>query len=166
MAANTGTNKRIPVKWIRDRAKGAYNKDSKCFICESTKDLELHHTHGLTNLYDKWLVDTGYTIETDEEIIALRDEFIKTFHKEIYEDVFTLCLSHHRALHSVYGKSPLLNTANKQSVWIQKQKDKFNGVKDTATSNTSFSGLANSTRREIKSSTSGNSEKLRFSSFY
>ena len=80
MAANTGENKRIPIKWIRDRAKGAYTKQDSCFICGSTTDLELHHTHGLTNLYEKWLKDTGYIVNTDEDILALRDEFISTFH--------------------------------------------------------------------------------------
>ena len=128
MATNTGAGKRIPVKWIRDKAKAAYEKDSCCYICNSTEQLELHHTHGLTNLFEKWLKDKNLIVSTDEDILALRDTFIDEHRKEIYEDVFTLCWKHHSALHSVYGKSPLLNTAMKQVGWIQKQKDKFNGL--------------------------------------
>ena len=168
MAANTGTLKRIPIKHIRDRAKAAYEKDTKCFICDATEELELHHTHGLTNLYDKWIKDTGYIVNSDEDILAIRDEFISTFHKEMYEDVYTLCLKHHRALHSVYGKSPLLNSAPKQSTWILKQKDKHNGIQSASTP-PEFVGRfqkISSFGREAKSSPGTDSSGNWFSSFY
>ena len=127
----TNTNKRIPVKWIRDKAKSAYEKDDKCFICGAQDDLELHHTHSITQLFLKWCQDNGYNINSDEEILNVREDFIELFRKEIYEEVYTLCLTHHRKLHSVYGKAPALSTANKQSAWIHKQKDKFNGLEHT-----------------------------------
>jgi hypothetical protein len=125
MAANT---KRIPVKWIRDGAKSAYNKQDTCFICDTSDELELHHTHGMTNLLETWAKANGISLKTDEEVLEIRDRFIEEHHKEIYEDVYTLCVKHHRNLHTVYGKSPALSTATKQENWIKKQKDKHNGV--------------------------------------
>lgn len=128
MAANTGKAKRNPIKWVRDAAKSAYVKMPNCYICNSTEELELHHTHSLTNLFEKWVKDNGLSIETDEEVLEIREDFINQHHKEIYTDVFTLCLTHHRKLHSIYGKAPELHTASKQNVWIEKQKDKSNGM--------------------------------------
>lgn len=124
MAKNTGNN-RIPVKWIRDGAKAAYVKKSCCDICSTTEDLELHHTHSLTLLMHKWVEKTGYDLSTDENVLAVRDEFIQDHKKELYDDVHTLCNKHHIALHRVYGKAPPLSTAEKQSRWISLQKTKF-----------------------------------------
>lgn len=122
MAKNT--NKRIPVKWIRDRAKSAYEKESSCYICGTEHDLELHHTHSITLLLERWIENTGRDFSTDEAVLENRDEFIENHHREIYEEVYTLCNRHHVALHSVYGKSPGLNTATRQGAWIETQKAK------------------------------------------
>ncbi len=127
MAVNTKT-KRIPVKWIRDGAKAAYDKKGCCFICASKEELELHHTHGMTNLLEKWAKDNSISLSTDEEVLEIRDEFIRIHHKEIYEDVFTLCVQHHRKLHQIFGKSPPLSTSDKQKRWVNIQKDKHNGI--------------------------------------
>lgn len=127
MAKNTGNN-RIPVKWVRDRAKSAYDKQDHCHICGVTEDLELHHTHSITLLLNNWAEEMRYDISTDAGILAVRDEFIELHRKEIYDDVFTLCNPHHVALHGVYGKAPALATAAKQSIWIEKQRAKCSGV--------------------------------------
>ncbi len=127
MAKNTGNN-RIPVKWVRDKAKSAYEKKSECHICGTTEDLELHHTRSITTLLENWAKANNYDISTDEGILAVRDEFIAQHHKEIYEDVFTLCNKHHVMLHGVYGKKPALYTADKQVRWIEIQKNKVAGV--------------------------------------
>jgi 5-methylcytosine-specific restriction endonuclease McrA len=127
MAKNTGNN-RIPVKWVRDKAKGAYDKKSECHICGASEDLELHHTHSITTLLENWSKAKNYDISTDEGILSVRDEFIEQYHKEIYEDVFTLCNKHHVMLHGIYGKKPLLHTADKQVRWINIQKSKAEGV--------------------------------------
>lgn len=126
MAKNT--NKRIPVKWIRDRAKSAYEKKDVCHICGSSEDLELHHTHSLTLLLDKWAEAMGHDITTDDGILAVRDEFIEAHRSEIYDEVFTLCNKHHVRLHGVFGKAPPLTTAAKQGRWIERQKAKFLGI--------------------------------------
>lgn len=122
MAKNT--NKRIPVKWIRDRAKSAYEKQSSCHICGSETDLELHHTHSITLLLERWIEKTGRDFSTDDSVLANRDEFIEAHRPEIYDEVYTLCNHHHVALHSVYGKAPGLNTTQKQKNWIETQKAK------------------------------------------
>lgn len=123
MAKNT--NKRIPVKWIRDGAKSAYDKKSTCYICSAESDLELHHTHSITLLLERWVEETGHDVSTDEAVLAVREEFIEKHHREIYEAVYTLCNPHHVKLHSVYGKAPPLSTAAKQGEWIEKQREKL-----------------------------------------
>lgn len=133
MAKNT--NKRIPVKWIRDGAKSAYDKKGTCYICGTETDLELHHTHSITLLLEAWVAETGHDVTTDDAVLAVRDEFIQDHHKQIYEDVYTLCNRHHVALHGVYGKAPALATAKKQGEWIEKQKLKLlNGGQDVKAS--------------------------------
>lgn len=122
MAKNT--NKRIPVKWIRDGAKSAYEKQGHCWICGSDQDLELHHTHSITLLLERWVEAKGYDISTDEAVLQIREQFIAEHWDQIYRDVYTLCNRHHVMLHGVYGKAPALHTAKLQSSWIEKQREK------------------------------------------
>ncbi len=124
MAKNTGNN-RIPVKWVRDKAKAAYDKKDTCYICSTNVDLELHHTRSITILLEEWAFRNKYDISTDDGILAVRDQFIAEHHKEIYEDVYTLCNKHHVMLHGIYGKKPALHTADKQATWIERQKEKL-----------------------------------------
>ena len=126
MAANT--NNRIPVKWVRDRAKAAYDKKDRCYICDTTEELELHHTHSITLLLNAWANKKSYDISSDEGILAVRDEFIAEYRKEIYDDVYTLCNKHHVKLHGVYGKAPTILSASKQGRWIEIQKAKEQGT--------------------------------------
>ncbi len=123
MAKNT--NKRIPVKWVRDRAKAAYEKKDHCQICGSQRDLELHHLHSITALLETWAERRGYDISTDEGILAVRDEFIAEHHSELYDQVYTLCNPHHVALHGVYGKAPKPGSEPKQARWIELQREKI-----------------------------------------
>lgn len=140
MAKNTGNN-RIPVKWVRDKAKSAYEKKSSCHICGTGEDLELHHTHSVTILLENWARAKGYDISTDEGIIAVREEFIAEHKREIYDEVYTLCNKHHVMLHNVYGKKPALSTADKQTRWIEKQREKIltGGVKEKSSFGSFFS---------------------------
>jgi len=122
MAKNT--NKRLSVKWVRDKAKAAYEKKSECFICANTQDLELHHLHSVTILLERWAEQKGYDISTDEGILAVRDEFIAEHHVELYDQVYTLCNRHHVALHGVYGKAPKPGSEAKQARWLGLQREK------------------------------------------
>lgn len=136
MAKNTNNN-RIPIKWVRDRAKAAYDKKDSCYICGTTEDLELHHTHSLTLLLNDWAEKKSYDISTDDGILAVRDEFIETYRAEIYDQVYTLCNSHHVKLHSIYGKAPTALSASKQGKWLEIQKAKFaNGTNIVEKTNT------------------------------
>jgi len=125
MAKNT--NNRIPVKWIRDKAKAAYEKQNYCYICNKNTDLELHHLHSITILLNRWATIKGYDISSDDGILAVRDEFIAEHRTELYDLVYTLCNTHHVALHSVYGKAPALGSEDRQKSWIEKQKAKVEG---------------------------------------
>jgi 5-methylcytosine-specific restriction endonuclease McrA len=120
-------NNRIPVKWVRDKAKAAYDKKDTCYVCGTSNDLELHHTHSITLLLNDWANKNNYDISTDDGILDVRDEFIETYRKELYDDVYTLCNRHHVALHGVYGKAPTASSAPKQALWLEKQKAKGGG---------------------------------------
>lgn len=122
MAINT--TKRISVKWVRDRAKSAYEKKDTCYICGTTQELELHHLHSLTLMLERWSARKGYDISTDDGILAVRDEFIAEHHTELYDKVRTLCNKHHVMLHKIYGKAPALGTEPAQERWIERQKSK------------------------------------------
>jgi 5-methylcytosine-specific restriction endonuclease McrA len=125
MAKNT--NNRIPVKWIRDKAKAAYQKQDHCYVCNKSEDLELHHLHSITVLLNRWSNHKGYDISTDDGILAVRDEFIAEHKTELYDMVYTLCNPHHVALHGVYGKAPAFGSEERQRNWIEKQKAKAEG---------------------------------------
>lgn len=122
--------KRDPVKYIRDKAKSQYEKDSKCYICGKEQNLDFHHFYSLSPLLDKWLLEKQKTRPdhyTDEYIVIWRDEFIEEKRKELYDDTVTLCHDHHLQLHSIYGRNPSLGTAKKQLNWVEIQRAK-NGV--------------------------------------
>lgn len=139
MAKNT--NKRIPVKWIRDKAKGAYEKDNHCFVCNTETDLELHHLGSITLLLEKWCNEKNIVLKTDEDVLEIRDEFIADHHKELYKDVYTLCNPHHVLLHSVFGKAPALHSVEKQRNWLEIQKSKKTGIVTLKTELMTFSSL-------------------------
>jgi hypothetical protein len=120
------TLKRFPVKYIRDRAKSAYVKDTQCYICGIESPLDLHHFHSVSQLFKKWCKLHEIVIEDLEDILAHRDNFITDHNSELYDDVRTLCKMHHKRLHTVYGQDPSLATAPKQARWCDKQKDKVN----------------------------------------
>lgn len=118
------TKKRDPIKHVRDKAKAKYEKGTECRICGSTKELDFHHFHSLTPLFNKWLKERSISIETDEDVIAIREEFIAQHQHELYKATVTLCHTHHMALHSIYGKDPSLASASKQERWVEIQREK------------------------------------------
>ena len=120
--------KRDIVKYVRDRAKSAYDKDSECKICGSTEELDFHHFYGMTELLEKWLKENGITINTVDDIMGVRDRFIEEEHTKVYDETVTLCHTHHLKLHSIYGKKPNLTTGPKQERWVQKRRKKEYGT--------------------------------------
>jgi hypothetical protein len=124
MSKHSTELKRIPIKFIRDKAKAAYKKGSLCEICETDQELEFHHYHTLTPLWEKWAKERKIVIKTDEDILAVRDQFIAENHDELYIHAVTLCKTHHSNLHKVYGKAPDLSTDSKQKNWVKIQREK------------------------------------------
>lgn len=120
--------KRDLVKYIRDKAKSAYKKDSKCFICGAESELDFHHFYGLTELLENWLKDNHVIIENENDILGIREKFIEENVEKVYDKTVTLCHTHHLKLHSIYGKRPKLTTAEKQARWVQRQRDKYGMV--------------------------------------
>ena len=120
--------KRDLVKYVRDKAKSGYKKETQCYICGETERLEFHHFYGMTELLESWLKKRKLTITSADEIMSLREIFIKEHYNEIYYEAATLCKSHHMRLHSIYGKRPKLVTALKQQRWVGKQRIKHGMV--------------------------------------
>jgi len=117
--------KRLEVKYIRDGAKAAYKKGSECYICGSEEELQLHHFNTVTLMWEKWKRENGITINSVDDIMEIRDTFVIEHHRQMYDEVVTLCKMHHMdRLHKVYGKTPALFTAKKQSNWCDIRREK------------------------------------------
>ena len=122
------TLKRDLVKYVRDKAKSKYKKDTHCYICGSTEYLDFHHFYGLTELLESWFKENDITVKTEDEILELREIFIKENEDKVYKQAVTLCHMHHRKLHNIYGKRPKLITAQKQQNWVEIQRKKYGMV--------------------------------------
>lgn len=126
MAINT--NKRVATKHIRDGIKSNYNKKTNCEVCDATESLELHHYVTVSILLKKYAKANNIDISTDEAVLAMRDKFYKVYWHELVDDTVTLCATHHKLLHKVYGKEPPMSTAKKQARWVAKQHDKMHNI--------------------------------------
>ena len=122
------TLKRDLVKYVRDKAKSKYKKDTHCYICGSTENLDFHHFYGLTELLESWFKENDITVKTEDEILELREIFIKENEDKVYKQAVKLCHMHHRKLHNIYGKRPKLITAQKQQNWVEIQRKKYGMV--------------------------------------
>lgn len=120
--------KRDLVKYVRDKAKSQYNKASECHICGETEELDFHHYYGLTELLETWLKTNNITIENEQDILDIREQFIAENREKVYVKTVTLCHQHHLRLHSIYGKRPRLIHAEKQERWVEKMRAKYGMV--------------------------------------
>lgn len=127
MAKNTG-NKRAAVKHIRDGIKSNYNKGKECEVCSTCRDLELHHYHTVSTLFYNYCADNDIPYGTDEEVLAMREAFYEAHWHELVEDTVTLCNTHHKQLHKVYGREPELKTTDLQRNWVKKLHGRLNGT--------------------------------------
>ena len=119
------TLKRDIVKYIRDKAKNKYEKGSECYICGDDTRLDFHHYYSLAPLVHKWFKHNEFS---PLYVLAVRDDFITEHHDELYVHTVTLCYTHHRQLHKVYGRDPGLATVEKQKRWVEIQREKHNGM--------------------------------------
>lgn len=122
MASNT--NKRVATKHIRDGIKSNYSKKDYCEICGCEDNLELHHYNTVSLLLKNYAKENGIPISTDDEVLAMRDDFYKKYWHELVDDTVTLCNNHHVRLHQIYSQEPDLSTADKQRRWVIRQGDK------------------------------------------
>ena len=123
MAANT--KKRDVVKYVRDGIKQNYKKQDYCAICQASNDLELHHYQTVKLVVDQFITTNNLPQpETEDECISIREQIYKEQWYQLVLDTVTLCQGHHKELHRIYGVTPLLNTADAQRNWVQKQHDK------------------------------------------
>lgn len=113
--------KRDVVKYCRDKAKNYYSKDSSCYRCGETKNLEFHHLFSMSNLLHKWIKEKGFS---QDQVLEFRDQFISENWDKIYNETVTLCKECHKKLHSIYGQRPHPGTAEKQKRWLNKQRIK------------------------------------------
>ena len=134
MAKNTG-NKRVATKHVRDGIKSQYPKGNCCEVCDTDQDLEYHHYHTLSILLKEYSRKNNIPIDTDEQVLAMRDQFYKDNWEAVVTDGATLCATHHKALHKVYGREPALSTAEKQKIWVVRIREKQEGM-DSHPSNT------------------------------
>jgi hypothetical protein len=116
--------KRDLVKYVRDKAKSRYKKGNHCHICGDTDDLDFHHYYGLTELLESWINDKNLIVSTEQDILNIREDFIKENEQKIFDEAVTLCHKHHLRLHSIYGKKPKLIHAQKMKKWVEKQREK------------------------------------------
>jgi hypothetical protein len=65
-----------------------------------------------------------------DDVLEHRHLFYAEYKYELTEFVVTLCKSHHKALHKVYGVEPQLSTAEKQVRWVERNKAKHNAKMD------------------------------------
>lgn len=124
MAANK-PNKRVATKHIRDGIKANYRKDCKCAICSTEVELELHHYTTVSLLLKQYSVENNIPIDTDEEVLSMRDLFYKQYWHELVEFTVTLCAEHHKLLHKIYGSTPTLISSKKQERWVELQRVKY-----------------------------------------
>ncbi|EBS4928546.1 hypothetical protein JM746_000062 [Shigella sonnei] len=117
--------KRDAISLMRDGIKSQYKKDSQCAICGCAEELELHHYHTVSLLVKKFAKELQLDFTDEEIVLSNRTAFYDRYRHELVEDTVTLCVHHHQLLHKVYTKEPPLFSANKQKVWVQKQKDKL-----------------------------------------
>ena len=118
--------KRFPIKYIRDFIKKDYKLRDECFICGSKDKLELHHLLSISELFNKWCVKNKINAIDDVDYIKkLRIEFANDLEEELsHKHLFTLCNTHHKQLHSIYGQTYSNHLAPKIKNWLEIQKAK------------------------------------------
>jgi len=121
--------KRLPLKYIRDSIKSAYKIKDVCYICGTNKDLELHHLHGLSQLWNEWCNENNIIISnivTVKEMNELRGRFSKDCEESLsHKYLFSLCKVHHLKLHTIYGQHYHNGLTPKILNWLERMKEKY-----------------------------------------
>jgi len=120
---------RVPVKAVRDFIKKGYKKTTNCYICNSEKQLELHHMFSLSELFHTWAEHNKIIvneIKTFEEMDKIRVTFSQAHIEELsVKNSYTLCKLHHERLHNLYGQRYENRMVPKVKNWVEVQKGKY-----------------------------------------
>lgn len=118
--------KRLPLKYIRDYIKRDYKMRDCCYVCSCTESLELHHLYSLSELFNNWCDANGIaSIDTEEQILEHRILFAEQCEEKLSADnLYTLCSTHHKRLHNLYGQRYANHLAPKVKNWLNIQKEK------------------------------------------
>ena len=122
--------KRLPIKYIRDFIKKDYKLRDKCFVCDSTEFLELHHLFSVSELFKRWRETNKINeISSVDEIKDLRVKFAEDCKNQLsHDNLYTLCSTHHKQLHNLYGQTYSNYLAPKIKNWLEIQKAKHGGI--------------------------------------
>lgn len=118
---------RLPIKVIRDYIKKDYKAKDCCYICGVKDKLELHHLYSVSELFSLWCGQRKIVIQqlTEEDMFKLRIDFAVDCEKELAnEHLVTLCNSHHKRLHMIYGQTYKNSMAPKIRSWLEIQREK------------------------------------------
>jgi hypothetical protein len=66
-------------------------------------------------------------MRTDDDVLAIRDQFYEEYWSEVVTDGVTLTAYWHKELHKVYGAQPALTTVEKQKAWVLRMREKLAG---------------------------------------
>lgn len=120
------TLKRLPLKYVRDYIKKHYKIRDCCYICGTTENLELHHLYSVSELFNNWCSSQNITsIDSEEQMLELRVAFAEQCSAELDSaNTYTLCGTHHKRLHNLYGQRYPNYLVPKIKNWLEIQKDK------------------------------------------
>lgn len=103
------------TKRIRYHLKSSYFYDKKCYVCGSDKDLEIHHLYPISSVVDYITKQHGELPILD--ILVLGNQY--------FSDYITLCKTHHKALHDIYGRVYSMDKVTYVKGFLEKQKAYF-----------------------------------------
>lgn len=123
------SKEKLFTKFVRAKAKTQYHKFKKdeCWVCGSSKDLELHHVYPLAELIHDYLDEKGIINPPNDE--ALREQIFTDLGEKIFneENLLTLCKLHHTNIHRLFGKTYSGKVAVKVQKFLMKQREKLYG---------------------------------------
>lgn len=124
----SGLNKNA-VKIVREYIKKDYKARDCCYICGATSNLELHHLYSLSETWNKWLEKQNIRhLQSDEHVKELRVVFAQECEEQLSnKHLITLCGTHHKRLHNIYGQRYANYLVPKVKNWIEIQREKQNG---------------------------------------
>ncbi len=118
--------KRIPIKYVRDFIKKDYKLRDECYICGIKEKLELHHLFSVSELFNNWCDKNKISVIEDVDAIKdLRVQFSQDCESDLsHDNLFTLCSTHHKQLHNIYGQRYSNHLTSKIKNWLDIQRAK------------------------------------------